>query len=79
MASRTGNRYIKNVLLTAVSSIAARRLAENALTQLWQGGVAAGIPVARLRRNLARKIAVVAHYILRFKETYNDDRIMTTQ
>lgn len=78
-ASRKGNRYLKNVLLTAASSIAARRNADNALTRLWQGGLAAGIPSARLRRNLARKIAVVIHYILRFKETYNDDRVMTTQ
>jgi transposase len=76
-ASRTGNRHVKNVLMTAVSSLAARRKATNALSQAWQAGRAAGIEPDRLRRNLARTIVVLAHHLLRFKEQYCDDRVMT--
>lgn len=78
-ASRKGNRYLKNALMTAASSIAARRAADNALTQRWQAGVAAGVASDRLRRNLARKIAVLAQYLLRFKEQYNNERVVATQ
>lgn len=76
-ASRKGNRYLKNVLMTAVSSIAARRNADNALSQAWQAGRAAGTNPDRLRRNLARTIAAMVHYLLRYKEQYCDDRVMT--
>ena len=78
-ASRKGNRHLKNTLMTAAASIAARRSDDNALTRRWQAGLAAGIAPDRLRRNLARKIAVLAQYLLRFKEQYNDERIETTQ
>ncbi len=78
-ASWVGNRYLKNVLFTAVSSIAAGRTPDNALVRLWQAGVAGKVPPGRLRRNLARKIAVVAQHVLRFKEKYDDERIVTTQ
>lgn len=75
----TGNRYLKNVLFTAVCSIAAGRTPDNALARFWQAGMVERVPVARLRRNLARKIAVVAQRVLRFKEKYDDERIVTTQ
>jgi transposase len=78
-ASRKGNRYLKNVLMTAASSIASGRGSENALALRWQSGLAAGIAADRLRRNQARKIAVLAQYVLRTKESYNDERVMTTQ
>ncbi len=78
-ASRKGNRYLKNVVMTAAAAIAARRKADNALTQMWRAGVEAGIPPDRLKRNLARKVAVLAQRSLRFKEGYHDDRVVTTQ
>ena len=78
-ASRKGNRYLKNVVMTAAAAIAARRKADNALTRMWRAGVEAGIPVDRLKRNLARKVAVLAQRSLRFKEGYHDDRVVTTQ
>jgi hypothetical protein len=78
-ATRKGNRYVKNVLLTAAAAIAARKTENNALTRLWRAGVLAGIPVDRMKRNLARKVAVIAHRALRFKEVYDDDRVVTTQ
>ncbi len=78
-ASRKGNRYLKNVLMTAVSTIAAERVADNALLQRWRAGVAVRVAPDRLRRNLARKIAVLAQYLLRFKERYNNERVVTTQ
>ncbi len=78
-ASRKGNRYLKNVVLTAAAAIASRREADNALTKMWRAGVEAGIPEARMKRNLARKVAVVNQRCLRFKERYDDDRVTTTQ
>jgi transposase len=78
-ASRKGNRFVKNVLMTAAISIASRRSADNALTQIWWTGVANGTDPTRMRRNLARKVAVLAQRSLRFKEEYDDDRVVTTQ
>ncbi len=78
-ASRKGNRYLKNVVLTAAATIANRRQADNALTRMWRSGFAAGFPGDRMRRNMARKVAVLAQRSLRFKEEYQDDRVATTQ
>jgi transposase len=78
-ASRQGNRYLKNVVMTAAAAIASRREANNALTRMWRSGVEAGIAGDRMKRNLARKVAVLAQRSLRFKEEYNDDRVATTQ
>jgi len=77
-ASRKGNRYLKNTLMTAAAAVAARRTGDNALAQRWHAGLAGGVAADRLRRNLARKIAVLAQYVLRFKEEYNDERVVTT-
>jgi len=78
-ASRKGNRYLKNVLMTAAAAISARRKPDNALTRMWRSEVEAGIEVERAKRNLARKVAVLAQRSLRFKEEYHDDRVVTTQ
>ena len=78
-ASRKGNRYLKNALMTADSAIAAKRVADNALTQGWQDGIAASVASDRLRRNLARKVAVLAQHLLRFKEQYDDERVAARQ
>jgi transposase len=78
-ASRKGNRYLKNVVMTAAAAIASRRKADNALTRRWLAGVEAGIAPDRMKRNLARKVAVLAQRSLRFKEGYDDDRVVTTQ
>lgn len=78
-ATRKGNRYLKNAIMTATASIAARRHADNALTRMWRAGVQAGIPPQRMKRNLARKVAVLAQRSLRFKEEYDDARVVTMQ
>ena len=77
-ASRKGNRYLKNALMTATASIAARRKANNALTRLWREKVEAGVSPKRMKRNLARKLAVLVHRSLRFKKEYDDARVVTT-
>jgi transposase len=78
-ASRKGNRYVKNAIMTAAASIAGRRSSDNALTRMWRAGVQAGVPPERLKRNLARKVAVLAQRSLRFHEEYDDARVVTTQ
>jgi hypothetical protein len=45
---------------------------------MWRAGIAAGIPGDRMKRNMARKVAVLAQRSLRFKEEYQDDRVTTT-
>lgn len=77
-ASRQGNRYTKNVLMTAAAAIASRPEADNALTRMWRDGLEAGVSPERLKRNLARKVAVVAQHCLRFKEGYDDERVTTS-
>jgi transposase len=77
-ASRQGNRYLKNVVMTAAASIASRSNDDNALTKLWRAGIAAGVPGDRMKRNMARKVAVLVQRSLRFKEEYRDDRVTTT-
>jgi transposase len=77
-ASRQGNRYLKNVVMTAAATIANRKMADNALTKMWREGIAAGIPGDRMKRNMARKVAVLAQRSLRFKEEYHDDRVAIT-
>lgn len=78
-ATRNGNRLVKNAVMTAAAAIASRRNADNALTRMWRAGIEAGVAPDRLKRNLARKVAVLAQRSLRFKEEYDDDRVVTTQ
>jgi transposase len=77
-ASRQGNRYLKNAVMTAAATIANRRIADNALTTMWRTGIAAGVPGDRMKRNMARKVAVLAQRSLRFKEEYHDDKVAAT-
>jgi len=77
-ASRQGNRYLKCSLMTAVASLAARRKDDNALTRLWHQGLANGVELKRMRRNLARKLVVVAHHLLRYRKEYQDELIVVT-
>jgi transposase len=77
-ASRQGNRYLKNAVMTAAATISNRRIADNALTKIWRAGIAAGVPGDRMKRNMARKVAVLVQRSLRFKEEYRDDRVTTT-
>jgi transposase len=76
-ASRKGNRYVKDVVMTAAATIANRRMADNALTRMWREKTAAGVAGDRLKRNIARKVAVIAQRSLRFKEGYKDERMIT--
>ena len=77
-ASRRGNRYLKNVVMTAAATIASRKIDDNALTKIWRAGITAGISGTRMKRNIARKVAVLVQRSLRFKEGYRDDRVTTT-
>ena len=74
-ASRQGNRYLKTVLMTAAVAISSNRDPNNALALMWHRGMCHGVPPARARRNLARKVAVLAQHCLRFKEEYDDERV----
>jgi transposase len=76
-ASRQGNRYLKNVFMTAAAAIAANRNGDNALSRKWIADVGSGQHPARVKRNLARKLAVLTQRSLRTKEEYNDERVRT--
>jgi len=73
-ASRTGNRILKQVVMSAASSIVARG-DRNALLALWERDMRQNVDPKRARRNLARKIAVIAQRLLRYKEAYINERI----
>ena len=77
-ASRKGNRLLKNVVMTAAATIASRRNADNALTRMRRAGRETGVDPDRLKRNVARKVAVLAQRSLRYQERYNDDRVLTS-
>lgn len=77
-ASHKGNRLVKNTLMTAVATISSRRDADHALSRMWRAGIEAGIEPSRMKRNLARKVAVLAQRSIRYKEEYDDDRVVTT-
>lgn len=71
-ASRSGNRCLKNVLLTAAISISLRPEG-NALGRLWQRGIQQGKDPRRVRRTVGRKILVVAQHLLRSQKEYHDE------
>jgi len=75
-ASRSGNRYLKNVLLTAAISISLRPEG-SALGRLWQRGIQQGKDPRRVRRTVGRKILVVAQHLLRSQQEYHDDLMRT--
>lgn len=76
-ASHSGNRQVKRVLMIAVASIRNRKRDGNALTRWWCEGLERRIDPSRLRRTMARKIAVVAQALLRSKTRCDDARLMT--
>lgn len=71
-ASRQGNRYLKNVLLTAAISVHVSRR-ETALRRLWTRDVEAGKDPRRVRRTVGRKILAVAQHLLRSQQEYQDE------
>lgn len=75
-ASRSGNRYLKNVLLTAAITISVYPR-ETALGRLWKRGLDEGKDPRRVRRTVGRKILAIAQHLLRSQQEYQDE-LMTT-
>ncbi len=75
-ASLNGNRYLKNVLMTAATWTITSGEEGSGLGKVYQRDKAAGVDLKRARRNLARKIAVVAQHMLRYQEEYNDGQLI---
>jgi transposase len=73
-ASRSGNRMMKNVAMSAAITIVARG-ESNALSALWEKEILQKVDPKRARRNLARKIVVIAQRLLRSKQEYSDERV----
>jgi transposase len=73
-ASKTGNRLLKRVAMSAAITIVARG-ESNALLALWERDIRQNVNPKRARRNLARKIVVIAQHLLRSKQEYIDERI----
>ncbi len=75
-ASKTGNRLLKRVVMSAAITIVARG-ESNGFLALWEKDIRQNVNPKRARRNLARKIVVVAQHLLRSKQEYIDERIKT--
>jgi len=73
-ASKTGNRILKHVLMSAAITIVARG-ERNGLLDLWERDIRQNVNPKRARRNLARKIVVIAQHLLRSKQEYIDECI----
>ncbi len=73
-ASKSGNRLLKRVVMSAAITIVARG-ERNGLLTLWERDIRKNVNPKRARRNLARKIAVIAQHLLRSKQEYIDERI----
>lgn len=71
-ASRSGNRPLKNVLLTAAITVSLQPQ-HSGLGRLWQRGLQQGKNPRRVRRTVGRKILVVAQHLLRSKKEYQDE------
>jgi transposase len=74
-ASKSGNRLLKQVAMSAAITIVAHGQ-PNGLLALWQRDIQNNIDPKRARRNLARKIIVIAQHLLRTKQEYNDERLI---
>lgn len=74
-ASKSGNRRVKNVAMTAVAAIS-REATDNALWRIWKRGMDQGIDPRCLRRTVARKVLVIAQCLLRSGQEYDDERVM---
>jgi transposase len=75
-ASYMGNRMLKRVVMSAATTIVARSEC-NALSALWERDIRQNVDPKRARRNLARKIIVIAQHLLRSKQEYSDERVIT--
>lgn len=73
-ASKTGNRLLKRVTMSAAITIVAQGQS-NALLALWEKDIRQNVNPKRARRNLARKIVVIAQHLLRSKQEYIDERV----
>jgi transposase len=71
-ASRSGNRYLKNVLLTAAITVSLQPQ-HSALGRLWQRGIQHSMDPRRVRRTVGRKILVVAQHLLGSQKEYQDE------
>jgi transposase len=74
-ASKTGNRLLKRVAMSAAITIVAQG-SPNGLLALWERDIHQNVNPKRARRNLARKILVIAQHLLRSNEVYIDERII---
>ena len=73
-SSKTGNRILKRVVMSAAITIAAQG-ERNRLLALWERDIRHKVDPKRARRNLARKIVVIAQRLLRSKQEYQDEHI----
>lgn len=71
-ASKTGNRLLKNVVMSTATTIVSRG-GSNGLLSFWERDIRKKVDPKRARRNLARKIVVIAQHLLRFQQEYNDE------
>lgn len=74
-ASKTGNRLLKRVAMSAAITIVAQGK-PNGLLALWERDIRQNVNPKRARRNLARKIVVIAQHLLRSKQEYIDERVI---
>lgn len=73
-ASYSGNRMIKRVLMSAAITVVSRE-EKNSLTELWERWIRQGADAKRARRNLARKIGVIVHHVLRTGKGYQNELV----
>jgi transposase len=73
-ASKSGNRLLKYVVMSAAISIVTHGK-PNGLLALWERDIRNSLDPKRARRNLARKIVVIAQHLLRTKQEYSDERL----
>jgi transposase len=73
-ASKTGNRILKRVVMSAAITIVSRG-EPNALLSLWERDIRKNVDPKRARRNLARKIVVIAQHLLRSRQEYINELI----
>jgi len=73
-ASHSGNRMVKHVAMSAAITIVARG-ESNALSALWEKDIRQKVDPKRARRNLARKIVVIAQHLLRSKQEYSNEQV----
>jgi transposase len=73
-ASCSGSRLVKHVAMSAGATIASQR-GSNALSARWEKDIRGKVDPALAVRNLARKVLVIAQYVLRSKQEYRDERV----